>query len=57
MFQKRAVEIYYVHIGNEVIQTTAEHPSWVYGKGWIEVKDLIIGELLVSSDGTTLHWL
>ncbi|MEK3947976.1 polymorphic toxin-type HINT domain-containing protein [Paenibacillus sp. FSL H7-0703] len=54
LFQKQADEIYYVHIGDEIIEVTGEHPFWLHGKGWILVKDLKVGDLLVSSDGTTL---
>lgn len=54
LFQKQADEIYYIHIGNEIIEVTAEHPFWLDGKGWTEVKDLKVGDLLVSSDGSKL---
>ncbi|MCR8845337.1 polymorphic toxin-type HINT domain-containing protein [Paenibacillus sp. SC116] len=54
LFQKQADKIYKVHIGDEVIEATAEHPFWLEGKGWAEVKDLKVGDLLVTSDGTTL---
>lgn len=36
LFQKQADEIYYVHIGDELIEVTAEHPFWLDGKGWTE---------------------
>jgi RHS repeat-associated protein len=54
LFQKQADEIYYVHIGDEIIEVTAEHPFWLNSKGWTFVKDLKVGDLLVSSDGTKL---
>ncbi|WP_246096476.1 polymorphic toxin-type HINT domain-containing protein [Paenibacillus sinopodophylli] len=54
LFQKQADEIYYVHIGNEIIEVTGEHPFWLDGKGWTFVKELKVGDLLVSSDGTKL---
>ncbi|KQN97050.1 hypothetical protein ASF12_23560 [Paenibacillus sp. Leaf72] len=54
LFQKQADEIYYVHIGDEIIEVTGEHPFWLDGKGWTFVKDLKVGDLLVSSDGTKL---
>ncbi|MGG4144464.1 polymorphic toxin-type HINT domain-containing protein [Paenibacillus algorifonticola] len=50
LFQKQADEIYYVHIGDEIIEVTGEHPFWLDGKGWTFVKDLKFGDLLVSSD-------
>lgn len=54
LFQKQAAEIFKVHIGDEIIEATAEHPFWLEGKGWTEVKDLKVGDLLVKSDGATL---
>ncbi|GKU76501.1 S-layer homology domain-containing protein [Paenibacillus sp. L3-i20] len=54
LFQKQADEIYKVHIGDEVIEATAEHPFWLDGKGWTEVKDMKVGDLLLTSDGATL---
>jgi RHS repeat-associated protein len=54
LFQKQADEIYYVHIGDEIIEVTGEHPFWLDGKGWTFVKDLKAGDLLVSSDGSKL---
>lgn len=54
LFQKQADEIYKVYIGDESIEATAEHPFWVDGKGWLEVKDLKVGDLLVTSGGATL---
>jgi hypothetical protein len=54
LFNKQAHEIYYVHIGEEVIEVTGEHPFYLEGKGWTFVKDLQVGDLLVSSSGSTL---
>ena len=54
LFQKQADEIYYIHIGDEIIEVTAEHPFWLDGKGWTFVKDLKVGDWLVSSDGSKL---
>ncbi|MBW7476087.1 hypothetical protein K0T92_15180 [Paenibacillus oenotherae] len=54
LFQKQAEEIHYVHIGDEIIEVTGEHPFWLDGKGWTLVKDLKVGDLLVTSDGTKL---
>lgn len=54
LFQKQADEIYYVHIGDEIIEVTGEHPFWLDGKGWTFVKDLKVGDLLVSSVSTKL---
>lgn len=40
-----------LYIGDEVIEATAEHPFWLDGKGWTEVKDLKVGDFLVTSGG------
>ncbi|WP_426448479.1 polymorphic toxin-type HINT domain-containing protein [Paenibacillus sp. S-38] len=51
LFQKQADEIFYLHIGGEVIEVTGEHPFWLDDKGWTLVKDLKVNDLLVTSDG------
>jgi hypothetical protein len=51
LFQKQSDEIYSFYVGNEVIEATKEHPVWIDGRGWTEVKDLKVGDLLVTSDG------
>ncbi|TWT59739.1 polymorphic toxin-type HINT domain-containing protein [Rubinisphaera italica] len=38
--------------GGQTIKTTPEHPFYVDEKGWVPVKDLIEGDLLVSHDGS-----
>src|SRR5216683_4473047 len=43
-----------LHIGGQVIRTTAQHPFFVQGRGWLEAGDLKIGDLLLSHDG---QWL
>jgi len=40
-----------IHLGGQMIQTTAEHPFWVQGKGWTAAKELQQGDLLRSHDG------
>lgn len=54
LFKKQADEIYYIHIKDEVIEVTGKHPFWLDGKGWTLVKDLKVGDLLVSSNGSKL---
>ncbi|MCY9765424.1 HINT domain-containing protein, partial [Paenibacillus alvei] len=53
-FNHEADEIYQIHVGDQVIESTYNHPFWVEGKGWTYVKDLRVGDLLVQSDGNTL---
>jgi len=53
-FNHETDEIYKIHVGNQTIEATYNHPFWVYGKGWTFVKDLMPDDLLVQSDGNTL---
>ncbi|MFC5700575.1 polymorphic toxin-type HINT domain-containing protein [Cohnella faecalis] len=48
-------EIYSIHVGDQVIESTFNHPFYVEDKGWTFVKDLKVGDLLVQSDGNTLE--
>ncbi|MDO3413390.1 polymorphic toxin-type HINT domain-containing protein, partial [Saccharibacillus sp. CPCC 101409] len=54
-FNHEADEIYNIHVGGQVIESTYNHPFWVVGKGWVFVKDLKPGDLLEQSDGKTLE--
>lgn len=53
-FNHETDEIYQIHVGDQVIESTYNHPFWVEGKGWTYVKDLKVGDLLVQSNGNTL---
>ncbi|QDH21604.1 polymorphic toxin-type HINT domain-containing protein [Saccharibacillus brassicae] len=54
-FNHKTDEIYSIHVGDQVIESTYNHPFWVVGKGWVFVKDLKSGDLLEQSDGKTLE--
>ena len=43
--------ILHLHVGGEVLRTTAMHPFWVIGKGWVEAELLKPGDRLGSHDG------
>ena len=43
-----------LHLGGSDIRTTAEHPFYVPGKGWIAAADLRPGDTLLTPDGQTL---
>src|SRR5262249_13215930 len=43
--------IWHVHVKGKVIRTTARHPFYVWGKGWIEAWRLAPGDRLRSDDG------
>lgn len=47
--------LYNVSIGNEDIQVTAEHPFWVYGKGFISTEDLVVGDEIVIHDENNIE--
>jgi RHS repeat-associated protein len=47
----RLGQILHLHMGQQVIKTTAAHPFFVYNKGWVSAGQLQVGDLLVSHDG------
>jgi hypothetical protein len=40
-------------VGDRVIHTTAEHPFWVVGKGWVDAHQIEKGDLLLGAGGET----
>jgi RHS repeat-associated protein len=46
--------IYELTVGDQVIETTDNHPFWVEGKGWVLAADLQVGDELQQSNGNTL---
>src|SRR5262249_35098235 len=46
--------ILHLHVGGQVIKTTAEHPFWVDARGWVDARDLRQGDLLCGHDGRFL---
>ena len=45
---------YELTIGDQLIETTENHPFWVEGKGWVLAADLQVGDKLQQSNGNTL---
>jgi hypothetical protein len=45
---------YKLSVGNQIIETTDNHPFWVDGKGWVLAVDLRVGDELVQSNGNHL---
>lgn len=43
--------IWHLHVGGQLIRTTAEHPFYVLKKGWRETQELEIGDLLLGGNG------
>jgi len=54
LYQRNVEETYNITVGGEVITTTDEHPFWIVGKGWVESKELAVGDVLTTSDGKEL---
>ncbi|MEC0192289.1 polymorphic toxin-type HINT domain-containing protein, partial [Paenibacillus apiarius] len=50
LFQRETDETYHVKVNGTTIITTAEHPFWVAGEGWVEARDLKKGDKLVDLD-------
>jgi hypothetical protein len=40
-----------LHVNGRIIRTTAEHPFWVRGHGWVDAQQLEPGDLLRTHDG------
>jgi hypothetical protein len=51
------VETYEVATSGGTVVSTAEHPFWVDGKGWVPVRALVPGDKLVDADGVRVELL
>jgi hypothetical protein len=47
----RTAPLWHLHVGGRVIRTTAEHPFYVQGQGWLPCAELNVRDLLRSDDG------
>lgn len=47
----RRGRVIHLHAGGRVIRTTAEHPFWVRGRGWVACAELRVGDVLAGHDG------
>jgi RHS repeat-associated protein len=47
----RVAMVLKLRIGGQEIRTTAEHPFYVVGKGWVKAAFLEVGQLLLGHDG------
>lgn len=54
-YVRTKTELVVIYVGSEVIETTEEHPFYVYGKGWIKAKDLKTGDNLRLFDGSNIQ--
>ncbi len=46
-------EILHFYTDEGDIDTTADHPFYVIGKGWVAAGDLAVGDKVYNLDGTT----
>ena len=51
------VATYAVETSGGTVVSTAEHPFWVDGKGWVPVRALVPGDKLVDADGVRVELL
>ena len=52
---ENVARIWHLHLASgQVIRTTAEHPFWGRGRGWVAARQLRVGDELRSHDG---QWL
>lgn len=51
----RLGKVLHLHVGGQVVKTTAEHPFWVQGKEeWVPAGEVQTSDVLVSHDGKCL---
>ena len=54
LFTREADHYYQLQTEFETINVTAEHPLWVQGKGWTEVKDIKRADPIATKEGDVL---
>ena len=45
LYRNQRDDIIKLHVGEQIIETTNNHPFWVEGKGWIYADELQVGDL------------
>jgi RHS repeat-associated protein len=50
-YERDATTLIDIYVDGEVISTTEEHPIWAVDKGWVEPKDLNVGDRLQTEAG------
>ena len=53
-FNRSSPNYYQLHTEEESFRVTEEHPLWVQGKGWTQVKDITDDDVLATQTGDTL---
>ncbi|EOH95908.1 hypothetical protein UAY_03334 [Enterococcus moraviensis ATCC BAA-383] len=54
LFVSDTSRIVRIIVGNEIIETTEEHPFYLINKGWVKAKELACNDNLIDSLGNTL---
>lgn len=55
LYRNQRDDIIKLHVGEQVIETTDNHPFWVEGKGWVYADELQVEDKLQKADGSTLR--
>ncbi|MGV6934563.1 polymorphic toxin-type HINT domain-containing protein [Paenibacillus sp. CMM36] len=54
LFRNQRDDIIKLNVGEQVIETTNNHPFYVEGKGWVLADELRVGDKLQKADGSNL---
>ncbi|WP_258208112.1 polymorphic toxin-type HINT domain-containing protein [Paenibacillus radicibacter] len=54
LYRNQRDDIIKLYVGEQIIETTDNHPFWVEGKGWVFADELLVGDKLQKSDGSNL---
>ncbi|AWV32376.1 polymorphic toxin-type HINT domain-containing protein [Paenibacillus odorifer] len=54
LFRNQRDDIIKLYVGEQVIETTNNHPFYVEGKGWVLAEELQAGDKLQKADGSNL---
>lgn len=54
LYRNQRDDIIKLHVGEQIIETTDNHPFWVEGKGWVLADELQEGDKLQKADGSSL---
>ncbi|SEG78667.1 HINT domain-containing protein, partial [Paenibacillus sp. UNC499MF] len=54
LYRNQRDDIIKLRVGEQVIETTDNHPFWVEGKGWVFADELQVGDKLQKADGSNL---
>ena len=48
-------DMYKIYIENEIIESTNKHPYYIKNRGWIEARDLQIGDILITPENKEIE--